>query len=65
MILKIPLLGIETNVSKTPSIEEIIQAVSEASVAFCIASDEYGRGIKKELEAVEEENKKINTMTNM
>jgi 2-hydroxy-3-keto-5-methylthiopentenyl-1-phosphate phosphatase len=57
MILKIPLLGIETNVSKDPSIEEIIQAVSEASVSFCIASDGYGSGIREELEAVEDKTK--------
>ena len=58
MILRIPLLGIETNVSENPSIEEITQAVSETTVAFCIAANEYGNGIQKELEAVEEEDKR-------
>lgn len=53
--VKIPLLGIETSVSKNASIEEIIQAVSEASVGFCIAATKYGMGIENELIAVQED----------
>ena len=53
--IKIPLFGIETNVSEDATEKEIIEAVSEASVAFCIASTEYGQGIKKELELVNQD----------
>ncbi len=53
--IKIPLLGIETNVNNDASEKEIIEAVSEASVAFCIASTEEGKGIKKELELVNQD----------
>lgn len=50
--IKIPLLGIETNVSKEASEKEIIEAVAEATAAFCIAATEEGKGIKEELELV-------------
>jgi hypothetical protein len=53
--IKIPLLGIETNVNKDATEKDIIEAVSEASVAFCIASTEDGQGIKKELELVNQD----------
>ena len=49
--IKIPLLGIET-VANIDSVDDIIQAVTEASVAFCIAAEEHGQGIKKELKLV-------------
>ena len=52
--IKIPLLGISTLVSEGATETEIIEAVSEASVAFCIISEEHGRGIIRELELVEE-----------
>lgn len=54
-VIKIPMLGIETNVSSEANENEIIQAVAEASVAFCIASTEHGDGIKNELKKVEDD----------
>ena len=54
-IIKIPLLGIET-VADTDSIEDIIKAVSEASVAFCIMAESHGAGITKEIELVDKNN---------
>jgi hypothetical protein len=54
--IKIPLLGMETNVSKDASIEEIIEAVTEATIVFCIASTKYGMGIENELIAIEKDN---------
>jgi hypothetical protein len=53
--IKIPLLGISTLVSEGATETEIIEAVSEASIAFCINSEEQGRGIIRELELVEED----------
>ena len=53
--IKIPLLGISTLVSEGATETEIIEAVSEASIAFCISSEEHGRGIIRELELVEED----------
>jgi hypothetical protein len=53
--IKIPLLGISTLVSEGATETEIIEAVSEASIAFCINSEEHGRGIIRELELVEED----------
>jgi len=46
----------ETNVSKDTSIEEIIEAVTEATIVFCIASTKYGMGIENELIAIEKDN---------
>lgn len=54
-IIKIPLLGIET-VADTDSVEDIIKAVSEASVAFCIMAESHGEGITKEIELVDKNN---------
>ena len=51
--IKIPLLGVETCVSTDATETEIIDAVSEAAVAFCIAAQRHGQGIEKELELVE------------
>jgi hypothetical protein len=54
-IIKIPLLGIET-VTDENSIEDIIKAVSEASVCFCIQAEKHGLGIEKEIELINENN---------
>ncbi len=53
--IEIPLIGLTTWVSDKATESEIIEAVSEASVAFCIASVKYGKGIEKEMEFVKEE----------
>ena len=54
-IIKIPLLGIET-IANTDSIEDIIKAVSEASVLFCINAEKFGAGIVKEIELIDKNN---------
>lgn len=55
--IEIPLIGLTTWVSDTATEKEIIEAVSEASVAFCLASVRHGEGIEKELEYSEKERK--------
>lgn len=56
--ITIPLLGISTWVSNSANENEIIEAVNEASIAFCIASTKYGMGIENELIAVEKDKNK-------
>ncbi len=53
--IEIPLIALSTVVSDKATESEIIQAVSEASVAFCLASVKHGKGIEKELEYAEKE----------
>ena len=56
--ITIPLLGISTWVSNSANENEIIEAVNEASIAFCKASTKYGMGIENELIAVEKDKNK-------
>lgn len=59
-MIKIPLLGIETNVSDDATEQEIIEAVSEASVAFCVATASEGRSILAELKNVRKDDELLN-----
>lgn len=62
-IIKIPLIDLETNVSNDASELEIIEAVSEATVIFCINASEDGEGIRDELKVIEDK-KKFNRVKN-
>jgi hypothetical protein len=53
--IEIPLIDLTTWVSDKASESEIIEAVSEAAVLFCIASEKHGKGITKELELIKKE----------
>jgi hypothetical protein len=53
--IEIPLIGLTTWVSDKASESEIIEAVSEAAVLFCIASEKHGKGTTKELGLIKKE----------
>jgi hypothetical protein len=50
--IKIPLIGATTWVNDDATENEIVKAVSEATIGFCIASVKQGNGIEKELEFI-------------
>ncbi len=49
LIVKLPLLGIETIAKNEKDAEK---AIEEAIASFCIAADKFGQGIEKELQAL-------------
>jgi len=49
LLVQIPLLGIET-IAKNE--EDAETAIKELIASFCIASDRFGQGLEKELEAL-------------
>jgi hypothetical protein len=50
--IKIPLIGGTTWVNDNATENEIITAVSEATIAFCIISIKNGNGIEAELKLI-------------
>lgn len=56
--IEMPLIGLTTWVSDKATESEIIEAVSEAAVAFCIASEKHDKGIENEIELIKEEEMK-------
>lgn len=57
--IKIPILGIETQIDDSGTIDDVIkdtvEAVSEASILFCISANTRGEGIVKELSYVQQD----------
>lgn len=49
LLVKLPLLGIET-IAKDEIAAE--RAIEEAIASFCIAAEEFGQGVEKELQAL-------------